>query len=205
MARYVAPDGGFIVPARPLSEEQRSAIRAAVRDLARQDFDRWRITDVVERTGVSSRTLYKYFPSKEYLLLASLLEESGQLMTSVRTSALAAGDDPAERADRALTVLSDEFLGVPEMTRGMVRALLSGQEQVAPLLREFTDGLRDVLAMVLAGGPDVVSPTDRDRAQLLQQVWFAALVSWAAHIGDRDHLRQSVNLAVTQLVPHAAG
>ncbi len=37
----------------------------------------WRIADVVARTWVSSRTLYKYFPATEYLLFHSLLSRYG--------------------------------------------------------------------------------------------------------------------------------
>jgi AcrR family transcriptional regulator len=186
------------VPARPLSREQQAKIRATVRELAqRHGLDGWRISDVVGATGVSSRTLYKYFPSKEYLLLESLLESADMALAGQQELVNDASVDPGERAVRMLGAMTAQVEAAPETARAMVRALVCGQAAVAPMLLQFQQTMRDMVARALAGGePDERVQPD---AEVLQQVWFAALVAWACNIRESGHIDSSVRQAVELL------
>lgn len=202
--RYGWGREGLLVPGRPLSEEQRSAIRAAVRELAVGGYDSWRIADVVERTGVSSRTLYKYFPSKEYLLLESLLEQAGDVVEEAHAAALDRRRPPSARVEQALAGLTVQFTATPDMARSLVRALLSGQDSVAPVLRSFNDTLCEVVQLALAGEPGAADARQKAQAETIQQVWFAALVAWACTVEDAAHVGRAVH-RVLELLDVAQG
>ena len=60
-------------------QKQRDIVQAAVDEFRLHGFEGARITRVAESAGVSSRTLYKHFPSKEslYLELQSVCAKEG--------------------------------------------------------------------------------------------------------------------------------
>lgn len=179
------------MPARSLGHEQRLLIREVVLDLAvTQGFDGWRISDVIRRTGVSSRTLYKYYPSKEYLLLDAVIQAAGAALAGLSDGARVNGRTPRSRVLRTLRTLTDLLVASPDSTRAMLRALTCGQEAVAPLLRTFNDRLHMVIARALAGG----EPGDPEwaMAQVVQQVWFSAMISWAANVQGPEYIEESV-------------
>jgi len=187
------------MPARPLSQEQRDKIRDTVLVLAEQHgFDGWRISDVIERTGISSRTLYKYYPSKEYLLLDAMIQTAGQILDNLVDAV--AGKTPRVRVLRTLTTLTHALIRSPNSSRAMVRALTCGQEAVSPMLRTFNDSLHLVVARALAGGdPDT---EQWDAAQVVQQVWFASAISWAADIVPAEYIEESVVRALALIEAH---
>jgi AcrR family transcriptional regulator len=179
------------VPARPLSTDQRSVIRSTVLDLAvHHGFDGWRISDVIDRTGVSSRTLYKYYPSKEYLLLDAMVETAGRALEGLAVGTRARGRTPRSRVLRTLGALTGMFLSSPSSSRAMVRALTCGQDAVSPMLRSFNDTMQMVVARALAGG----EPGDAEwaAAGVVQQVWFAAVIAWASNVAGPEHIEASV-------------
>jgi TetR/AcrR family transcriptional regulator, cholesterol catabolism regulator len=189
------------VPARPLSPEQRDKIRETVLDLAvEHGFDGWRISDVIARTGISSRTLYKYYPSKEYLLLDAMIEAAGRLLDNLVDEAVS-GKTPRVRVLRTLNSLTEALVTSPTSSRAMVRALTCGQDAVSPMLRSFNDSLHLVVARALAGGEPEAS--EWDAAEVVQQVWFAAAISWAAHLHGPEYMEQSVIRALELIeTPH---
>ncbi len=91
--------------------------------------------------------------------------------------------------------MTQSQLAFPKLSRSMVRALTCGQEEVAPLLHEFNEMVRSALANALAGketGTRAVAA-----AQLLQQVWFSALVAWASNVEPANHIDSSVRQALS--------
>jgi hypothetical protein len=74
------------------------------------------------------------------------------------------------------------------LTVALLRALLSGKPDVS----QYVDGFRTVLQAMLATAIALEGPTKRDRdiAEILESIWFTALVGWAtgtdtdAYIGE---------------------
>jgi TetR/AcrR family transcriptional regulator, cholesterol catabolism regulator len=183
------------VPAHALSEDQRRQIRGVVLGLAvDHEFDGWRISDVIDKTGISSRTLYKYYPSKEYLLLDSMVQAASRALDQVDSGSKSHGRTPRRRVLRTLEVLTDMLVASPSSSRAMVRALTCGQEAVAPMLRAFNESMHMVVARALAGG----EPGDPQwaAAEVVQQVWFAALVAWASNVTGPENIEVSVARAL---------
>jgi AcrR family transcriptional regulator len=194
------------MPARPLSDAQREKIRRTVIGfVGTRGFDGWRITDLVSEVGISSRTLYKYFPSKEYLVLDALVVAAGERLAGFADGTEVVGSTPNERVDHVLGVLGTEMFAQPELSTAMIRSLTCGQEAVRPLLLNFHDTMQAVVARALAGGP----PTDEDRAvaEIVELVWISAVISWACQVRPAAYVNDSVHQAMafmSHLVPSGA-
>jgi AcrR family transcriptional regulator len=181
---------------QPLSDDQREHLRSVVLDLAgAHGFDGWRISDVTAKTGISSRTLYKYYPSKEYLLLDAMIYSAGRLLE--QSDGRGTGRTPRSRVLRTLNPLGEMLVASPTRGRAMVRALTCGQEAVAPMLQSFNERMHMVVARALAGG----EPGDPQwaAAEVIQQVWFASVVSWASGITGADYIDESLVRALRLL------
>jgi AcrR family transcriptional regulator len=180
-----------------LSDEQLATIRATVRQLVLEHgIDGWRISDLVARVGNSSRTLYKYFPTKEYLVLDSLVEGSGTTLRPMLEQVTAQVPDGADRVAAAIEVLTQALVGAPLMARAMVRSIACGQDEVAPLVRAMHGLARDVLAEALAGPDARPDARQVELADLVQQVWFASLMWWAAGVEEPAYITTSVARAL---------
>ena len=69
------------------TERRRTAILAAARTVfARQGYANTVVEDIATQAGIAKGTLYLYFPSKEQIYLAALLEEARQLTASARAA-----------------------------------------------------------------------------------------------------------------------
>src|ERR1700686_3697420 len=71
--------------------QRRSAILQAARTVfASQGYANTVVEDIATAAGIAKGTLYLYFPSKEQIYLAALLEEARQLDADSRTAMSAA-------------------------------------------------------------------------------------------------------------------
>ncbi len=108
-----------------------------------------------------------------------------------------AGRTPRSRVLRTLTPLTEMLVASPTRGRAMVRALTCGQDAVAPMLQSFNDSMHMVVARALAGG----EPGDPQwaTAEVVQQVWFASMVSWASDLTGPEHIEESLVRALRLL------
>jgi len=186
------------MPARPLSDAQWGEVSRTVIALsARSGLEGWRIADVVAKTGVSSRTLYKYFPSKACLLLYSLLAPYGPEFAELfeveppgpGASAELSGSSPLTRVRGVLAPLTEGMVGAPVLTKA-VRALTSAKPGVAEVLLNFSSAMRRAIARAVADGEP--GPEEEAVAEVIQQVWFAAVVAWASDLRGPSHIDEAV-------------
>ena len=79
-------------PARRAATEQRrcSILKAARVVFARQGYANTVVDDIAAQAGIAKGTLYLYFPSKEQIYLAALLEQARQLDAESRAAMNAA-------------------------------------------------------------------------------------------------------------------
>src|ERR1700761_5654656 len=74
------------------TEQRRSSILQAARTVfARQGYADTVVEDIAIQAGIGKGTLYLYFPSKEQIYLAALLEEARTLDADSRAAMSAAG------------------------------------------------------------------------------------------------------------------
>jgi AcrR family transcriptional regulator len=139
-------------------------------------WDGVQMREVATRAGVALGTLYRYFPSKEHLLVSVMLDQVRTLADrlSVRPPE---GADSVERVADVLRRANRNLQAQPEVTTAMIRALVAGNTDVAPVVTLVRDEMRRIIsdALVDEGLPDQERLLQID---LLSDVWLAALVSW---------------------------
>jgi AcrR family transcriptional regulator len=131
------------------------------------------IRDVVERTGLSSATIYRHFSSKDHLIAAAQLEWNRTLPAAGRRFAV--GATAADRVAALLHQTCLAFAEQPKLAKALMLALGSpdpgvrecrteADELVMATMREAIDGELD--------DPEVVLVP-------LGLAWQGALFSWA--------------------------
>jgi AcrR family transcriptional regulator len=122
-------------PDEGLRERKKRLMRQQLSDTAtqmfvEQGFDAVRVSEVAEACGVSEKTVFNYFPTKESLVLDRL----ETTMASIRTGLAEPGVPPAEAA---LRILDQELSG---MTAWL--ASRDDPAQAAQAIRRFGDLIR---------------------------------------------------------------
>ncbi|MCL4685206.1 TetR/AcrR family transcriptional regulator [Myxococcota bacterium] len=132
-------------PALPPEQQRQRLLEAARTELRRSDFGSVRVTDVVQAAGMSSRSFYEHFESKEDLLLA-LIHETGREIVAQLEKIFASVEQPRDRIDHGLAAYLRAFAGTPldleklgEGASGRVQKLLRHyvQEITVRVVREL--------------------------------------------------------------------
>src|SRR5215471_16694486 len=95
------------------AKRRKKVMDAAVGLAATDGLEGVRIRDVVARTGVSSATIYRYFASKEHLLVAALAEE--RFAARPPGGAPPDGTSPAKRVITLLRAPTDALTSAPQL------------------------------------------------------------------------------------------
>ena len=165
-------------------DPRRRILDAALELVATGGYEALQVRAISERAGVSSRTIYANFPSLDSLLIVAIAEQSQPLYTRF-TDAPPRGRTAADRVDRMISDLTHTMTANRELTVALLRALLSGKRDVSQFVHGFGGILQAMLARAIA--PDGPSGRDREVAELLESIWFAALVGWTSGTtGDGD-------------------
>ncbi len=164
---------------------RRERMLSATAELALEGgWDAVQMREVAQRAEVALGTLYRYFPSKEYLLVSVMIADIESLTErlSVRP---AEGEDPVERVVDVLRRANKALQRQPQVTIAMIRALVSGNEEIAPVVKQTRSLMRRIISDALGVEGDGPSPADDQlvlNIDLLSDVWFAALVSWISGV-----------------------
>lgn len=163
--------------------ESQAARRGRILDAALElsaggGFDGVQMREVAARADVALGTLYRYFPSKENLLL-SVMGVQVEALADRLARRPPEGTDPVERVVDVLDRANRALQRQPDVTVAMIRALVSGGADLAPVVSANRDGMRRIISDAL--GTDAATDADLDLAvDLLNDVWLAALVAWIA-------------------------
>jgi AcrR family transcriptional regulator len=184
-----------------LREEKKRQMRQQLSDTATQmfvehGFDGVRVAEVARACGVSEKTVFNYFPTKEALLLDRL-----EGTTTALREALASTDHtPIEAALRLLDAELDGFAGNPEGYRRFGELL-----EAAPSLRAYRNDMMDrfvaVAAEALAAryGVEPADPEPQITAAALLGLWRVQYESLRHHPGEPATVRAAVRRAADVL------
>ena len=182
-------------PDEGLRERKRRLTRQMISDAATtmfssRGFDHVRVAEVADRVGVSEKTIYNYFPTKESMVLdnadeavealAQALRERGpeETLTEAVVRAIKADMERYERAPDALVAFLPAFVAMIEETPALRAAWLELHDRLAKVAR-------DELAAQAGVDPRDPEPTAAGRA--LAGLAEVATQSQVRHI--RDGLR----------------
>jgi AcrR family transcriptional regulator len=204
------PTADFSAPRLALSQLRRvrRIVDAAIELAETGGFDGVRLRDVAEASGVALGTLYKYFRSKEDVLLFAVNEDTAELLRVMAERPPRARDPEARvvelfaRATRGLTRR-------PHFARAVVRAIATSDASSAAQQAAFHLRMTRMVVAALRGeAPELSAPlsestgTERERriALVLQNVWFASLVGWASGLHPigtvTERMQEAVELVV---------
>jgi TetR/AcrR family transcriptional regulator, cholesterol catabolism regulator len=166
---------------RSQAARRERVIRAALDLGAEGGYDAVQMRDVATRADVALGTIYRYFPSKDALLLAVMVHWLGDLEQRV-TRRPPSGSTTVDRImdvlERALRSMDRE----PRLTTAVIGAMTSGEPASVDAIGEVTSTMARIMQ---AAFPDDVDPAvEASAAKALGHVWWSATISWANGMGD---------------------
>ncbi len=178
-----APTAPSSLP-RPLLTERQEArrrriLQATTRLATRGGFDAVQMREVAESSGVALGTLYRYFPSKIHLLVATMQDQLQQLHETLRKRPLT-DEDPAARVAQTLMRAFRAMQREPHLADAMVRALTfadrSVSSEVDTVSRLTTAIILDAMGPAGASGPP--TPEQLSAVRVIEHTWHSALTTW---------------------------
>jgi AcrR family transcriptional regulator len=164
---------------KPQQDRHERMLNVTSRLAAEGGYDAVQMRAVAVEADVALGTLYRYFPSKEHLLVSAMLRQ----IESLHDRLVVRPPEGTHAVDRVVDVLrrANSSLQRQQLfTIAVVRALASGDETVAPVVRE----VRDLMAGIILSAIQTTEPTERERlvTEILQEVWLSSLVAWISGV-----------------------
>lgn len=172
------------MPAEPsasptLTERQqarrRRILHASAQLASRGGFDAVQMREVAEVSQVALGTLYRYFPSKVHLLVATMQDQLDHMHGTLRRKP-PAGAAPAERVAETLMRAFRALQREPQLADAMVRALTFADRSVSPEVDQVS---RQTTAIILAAmGTPAPTPAQLSAVRVIEHTWHSALITW---------------------------
>jgi AcrR family transcriptional regulator len=184
---------------RSQAARRERVIRAAQELGAEGGYDAVQMRDVAARGEVALGTIYRYFPSKDALLLAVMVQWLGDLEDRVSRRP-PTGATTVERIMDVLTRALRTMDREPRLTAAVIGAMTAGDPASVGAIGEAT---RTMARVLTAAFPDDVDPGLEARAaKALGHVWWSATISWANGMGDIDWVAAELHDAAELLADH---
>jgi AcrR family transcriptional regulator len=162
-------------------------------------YDAVQMRDVASRAGVALGTVYRYFPSKDALLAAAMVEWMEDLERRVTERGPSGATTAARVYDvlrRAVTTMERQ----PKLAEAVITALTSDDEAAGRASISTTDVMTRVM---LQAFPEEVDPaTEAAIAKVLGHVWFSCMVAWKNGVGDMTWMAEELRTAADLLCGH---
>jgi len=179
-------------PGEGLRERKKRLMRQEISDAAtwmfcERGYENVRVADIAAAVGVSEKTVFNYFPTKESLVL-----DKEDDLTAALVGALRDREPGASPTQAVVAVMKEqwlEFSTVPPEALWMVQAVgdllrdtpaLRAAEQA--MTNRMTDGV--VAALAENAQLDPLDPEPQIVAQALMGLWHVVRVSADRHLGD---------------------
>ncbi|OLT29819.1 TetR family transcriptional regulator [Actinomadura sp. CNU-125] len=184
--------------ARSRSQHQRRKriVQAAAALASRGGIEAMQMRTVAERAGVALGTLYRYFPSKDDLVVAVVGEEIDLLERSIERRPPRAGTS-AQRAVEALMRATRGLMREPELAAALIRSLLLSDVQT-----DFSDRMTALLLRAAVGPGTDADPDDAQRvmARALTAVWTMEMIEMLRGQAGADEIQARLELAAGRLL-----
>ncbi|MFF4208084.1 TetR family transcriptional regulator [Streptomyces sp. NPDC001796] len=164
----------------PLTERQearrRRILHTSAQLASRGGFDAVQMREVAESSQVALGTLYRYFPSKVHLLVATMQDQLERMHGTLRKKP-PAGRTAAERVAETLMRAFRALQREPHLADAMVRALTFADRSVSPEVDQVSRQTTAIIldAMGLDGDP---TPDQLSAVRVIEHTWHSALITW---------------------------
>ncbi len=158
-------------------------------------FDGVQMRDVAAEANVAIGTVYRYFNSKERLLLEMMVEQQDDLRRHLRRHP-AEGASAAERVTAVLGRANASLRRHADVAVAMVRAFGASQHENADVVERVSE----IMTSIITGA--IGSDTERDRqvARILTQVWLSSLIGWAGGVDPVERVDDDLTIAAHLLL-----
>ncbi|MEY9488867.1 AcrR family transcriptional regulator [Streptomyces calvus] len=183
-------------PASPLTERQearrRRILQACCRLACRGGFDAVQMREVAESSQVALGTLYRYFPSKIHLLVATMQDQLEHMHATLRKKP-PAGETAAERVAETLMRAFRGLQREPQLADAMVRALTFADRSVSPEVDQVSR--RTTMIILDAMGLTDPTPEQLSAVRVIEHTWHAALITWLSGRASIAQVRADIETA----------
>jgi len=188
--------------ARSQAARRRRVIDATLRLAETGGFAGVQMRDVAAAAHVAVGTVYRYFSSKERLLLEAMAEQQADLRAHLRRHP-APGATPRERVANVLRRANGSLRRHPDVTAAMVRAFGSARPEDSDVVRRVSELMTDIITGAIhSPADDDARPAARDVrvARVLQQVWLSSLVGWVGGVDPPERVDDDLEAAARLLL-----
>ena len=162
-------------------------------------YEAVQMRDIATSAGVALGTIYRYFPSKDALLAAAMVEWMEDLERRV-TQRGPQGDTTAERVYDVLRRAVATMERQPKLAEAVITALTSDDPAAGKASISTTDVMTRVM---LQAFPDDVDPAmEAGIAKVLGHVWFSCMVAWKNGVGDMVWMAEELDTACGLICGH---
>jgi TetR/AcrR family transcriptional regulator, cholesterol catabolism regulator len=196
-APEAAPEGAL---ARSQAARRRRVLDATLQLAAEGGFEAVQMRDVAAAADVALGTVYRYFASKERLLLEAMAEQQSDLRSYLdvhppaQSTAAARVVAVMKRANRSLR----EY---PDVTAAMVRSFGTAQTENADIVRRVTEIMTGIITAAIHA-PERRAATERELrvARILMQVWLSSLNGWVCGVDGPERVDEDLAAAADLLL-----
>ncbi|MFI9200608.1 TetR family transcriptional regulator [Streptomyces sp. NPDC053048] len=155
---------------------RRRILQATARLASRGGFDAVQMREVAESAGVALGTLYRYFPSKVHLLVATMQDQLGRLHETLRKRP-PTEEDPAARVAQTLMRAFRAMQREPNLADAMVRALTFADRSVSAEV-DRVSRLTTAIVLDAMGLSGPARPEQLSVVRVIEHTWHSALITW---------------------------
>jgi AcrR family transcriptional regulator len=183
--------------ARNQAARRRRVLDATLALADKGGFEAVQMRDVAAEAGVALGTVYRYFSSKERLLLEANVGQVEALGAGLM-SRPPTGVTPADRVVDVLRRACNVLVKRPEATAAMVRALGTAQPNEADAIERVSQAMTAIITGAMHEG----EPSERDRAvaRALSQVWLSSLIGWVGGVDGPEVVGDDLERATRMLI-----
>jgi len=172
---------------------------AALQLGAEGGYDAVQMRDVAATAEVALGTIYRYFPSKDALLAAAMVEWMEDLERRV-TQRPPRGATTSDRVYDVLRRAVGTMERQPRLAEAVITALISDDREAGGASAATTDVMLRVLLRAFPEGVD--TQTEAAIAKVLGHVWFSCLVAWRNGLGDLGWVAEELERACHVICDH---
>jgi TetR/AcrR family transcriptional regulator, cholesterol catabolism regulator len=186
--------------ARSQAARRRRVLDATLRLAGEGGFDAVQMRDVAAAADVALGTVYRYFSSKERLLLEAMAEQQDDLRRYLEVH------PPQERTahTRVVAVLkraNRSLRAHPDVTAAMVRSMGSAQSENADIVQRVTEIMTAIITSAIHGTETRAATTEEVRvARILMQVWLSSLNGWVCGVDGPDRVDEDLDATAELLL-----
>ncbi len=176
-------------------------IQVALDLAAEGGYDAVQMRDVASRADVALGTIYRYFTSKDQLLISAMSDWTGQLRGRLAQRP-PRGVDPVSQITDILGRACRSLERHPRLTAALVRAMSSADVGVIEANQQVGAHIRGMIEPLL----DELDPETReDVIAVINHVWLSTLIGWSNGRIEFGEVSNQLAMAVRLLLAPDVG